>query len=39
MTTPDVRFGSWEAVRLVAGREVTTKMRSKAFIITTVSLM
>src|SRR4051794_18042789 len=36
MTTPDVRLSSWEAVRLVAGREVTTKMRSKAFIITTV---
>jgi ABC-2 type transport system permease protein len=39
MTTPDVRFGSWEAVRLVAGREVTTKMRSKAFIITTVATL
>jgi ABC-2 type transport system permease protein len=36
MSTPDIRFGSWEAVQLVAGREVTTKMRSKAFIITTV---
>jgi ABC-2 type transport system permease protein len=39
MTTPDVRLGSWEAVRLVAGREVTTKMRSKAFIITTVATL
>lgn len=39
MTTPDVRFGAWEAVRLVAGREVTTKMRSKAFIITTVATL
>jgi len=39
MTTPDVRLGSWEAVRLVASREVTTKMRSKAFIITTVATL
>jgi ABC-2 type transport system permease protein len=39
MTTPDVRLSSWEAVRLVAGREVTTKMRSKAFIITTVATL
>lgn len=39
MTTPDVRLGSWDAVRLVAGREVTTKMRSKAFIIATVATL
>ncbi|GAB1515326.1 ABC transporter permease [Actinophytocola sp. KF-1] len=39
MTTPDVRFSPWEAVRLVASREVTTKMRSKAFIITTVATL
>ena len=39
MSTTDVRLGSWEAVRLVAGREVTTKMRSKAFIITTVATL
>jgi ABC-2 type transport system permease protein len=39
MTTPDVRLGSWEVVRLVAGREVTTKMRSKAFVITTVATL
>jgi ABC-2 type transport system permease protein len=39
MTVPDVRMGSWEAVRLVAGREVTTKMRSKAFVITTVATL
>jgi ABC-2 type transport system permease protein len=39
MTTPDVRLSSWEAVRLVAGREVTTKLRSKAFIITTVATL
>lgn len=37
MSLPDVKLGSWEAVRLVAGREVTTKMRSKAFIITTIA--
>lgn len=34
---PNVRLGSWQAVSLVAGREVTTKLRSKAFIITTAS--
>jgi ABC-2 type transport system permease protein len=39
MSVPDVRMGSWEAVRLVAGREVTTKMRSKAFVITTVATL
>ncbi|MBB4911115.1 ABC transporter permease [Actinophytocola algeriensis] len=39
MSTPDVRLGAWEAVRLVASREVTTKMRSKAFIITTVATL
>jgi ABC-2 type transport system permease protein len=39
MSTPDIRFGSWQAVQLVAGREVTTKMRSKAFIITTIATL
>lgn len=39
MTSPDVRLSPWEAVRLVAGREVTSKMRSKAFIITTVATL
>src|SRR5688500_4750700 len=39
MTNRNVRLGSFEAVRLVAGREVTTKMRSKAFIITTVATL
>jgi ABC-2 type transport system permease protein len=39
MTNSNVRLGSFEAVRLVAGREVTTKMRSKAFIITTVATL
>jgi ABC-2 type transport system permease protein len=36
---PDVRLGSWQAVSLVAGREVKTKMRSKAFVITTVATL
>ena len=39
MSTPEIRLSSWEAVRLVAEREVTTKMRSKAFIITTVATL
>lgn len=39
MSTPDVRLGSWGAVQLVASREVVTKMRSKAFIITTVATL
>jgi ABC-2 type transport system permease protein len=34
-----MRLGTWEAVRLVAGREVITKMRSKAFIIATVATL
>lgn len=36
---PNVRLGSWEAVSLVAGREVRTKLRSKAFIITTAATL
>jgi ABC-2 type transport system permease protein len=43
MSTPteptNFRLGTWEAVTLVAGREVKTKMRSKAFIITTVATL
>jgi len=39
MSAPDIRLGTWEAVSLVAGREVKTKMRSKAFIITTVATL
>jgi ABC-2 type transport system permease protein len=35
MTGPDVRLGSWQAVRLVAAREVTVRLRSKAFKIST----
>jgi ABC-2 type transport system permease protein len=32
-------LGLWQAARLVAGREVTTKLRSKAFIISTVATL
>jgi ABC-2 type transport system permease protein len=35
VTTPDVRLGSVQAVQLVASREVTTRLRSKAFRIST----
>src|SRR2546428_775797 len=35
MTTPDVRLGPVDAVRLVAAREVRTRLRSKAFRIST----
>src|SRR5882672_4435328 len=35
MTAPDVRLSSAQAVRLVAAREVTTRLRSKAFRIST----
>jgi ABC-2 type transport system permease protein len=31
-----MRLGSWQAVRLVAGRELSVRLRSKAFLITTV---
>ncbi|MGX7825443.1 ABC transporter permease [Actinokineospora sp. 24-640] len=37
---PDVRLGNWQAVGLVAGREIRIKLRSKAFIaVTVVSLL
>jgi ABC-2 type transport system permease protein len=39
MTDPSVQLSPWGAVRLVAGREVTTKMRSKAFKITTIATL
>ncbi|MCA1655192.1 MAG: ABC transporter permease [Pseudonocardiaceae bacterium] len=39
LAEPDVGLSSWEVVRLVASREVTTKMRSKAFILTTVATL
>jgi ABC-2 type transport system permease protein len=40
MSTPsDVQLGSWQAVSLVAGREINTKLRSKAFVITTVATL
>ncbi|MGW5054875.1 ABC transporter permease [Actinokineospora sp. NPDC004072] len=32
---PDVQLGNWQAVGLVAGREIKTKVRSKAFIALT----
>src|SRR5882672_6756098 len=35
MTAPDVRLSSAQAVRLVAAREVRTRLRSKAFRIST----
>ena len=36
-TTPH-QLGSWAAVRLVAGREISTRVRSKAYLITTIIL-
>ncbi|MGQ0840682.1 ABC transporter permease [Actinokineospora sp.] len=36
---PDVRMGNWAAVGLVAGREIDTRLRSKAFIITTAATL
>ncbi|WP_291414584.1 ABC transporter permease [Actinophytocola sp.] len=36
---PNVQLGTWQAVSLVAGREINTKMRSKAFIITTIATL
>ncbi|HEY7593948.1 MAG TPA: ABC transporter permease [Actinophytocola sp.] len=36
---PNVRLGSWSAVSLVAGREVNTRLRSKAFLITTAATL
>ncbi|EWC60082.1 putative ABC iron siderophore transporter, fused permease and ATPase domain [Actinokineospora spheciospongiae] len=32
---PDVRMGNWGAISLVAGREVTIRLKSKAFQVTT----
>jgi ABC-2 type transport system permease protein len=37
MTTPTYRLGSVQAVRLVAAREVTVRLRSKAFILSIVA--
>ncbi|CRK61407.1 Putative ABC iron siderophore transporter, fused permease and ATPase domains [Alloactinosynnema sp. L-07] len=37
--TEDVHLGNWAAVGLVAEREVRTRLRSKAFIITTVATL
>ncbi len=39
MSTPNVELGPWTAVGLVANREVMVKMRSKAFIITTIATL
>ena len=39
MSEPNVQLGTWQAVTLVAGREVNTRLRSKAFIITTVATL
>jgi ABC-2 type transport system permease protein len=36
---PDVDLGNWSAVGLVADREIRTRLRSKAFIITTVATL
>ena len=36
---PNVQLGAWQAVSLVTGREINTKLRSKAFIITTVATL
>ncbi|HVK21356.1 MAG TPA: ABC transporter permease [Actinokineospora sp.] len=35
----DIHLGNWAAVGLVAGREIRTRLRSKAFIITTVATL
>lgn len=39
MSTPATDLGAWEAVRLVAGREIRTRLTSKAFLWTTVALV
>jgi ABC-2 type transport system permease protein len=39
MSEKDVRLGSWQAVSLVAGREVSSKWRSKAYRVTTVATL
>lgn len=36
---PNVQLGSWSAVSLVAGRELHTRLRSKAFLITTAATL
>ncbi|GLW92903.1 ABC transporter permease [Actinokineospora globicatena] len=38
-SVPDVRVGDWEAVGLVAGREINTRLKSKAFVITTAATL
>jgi ABC-2 type transport system permease protein len=39
VSTPNVQLGSSQAVRLVAGREIVTKFRSKAYRITTLATL
>lgn len=39
MSHPDVGLGSWQAVQLVAGREVRVRLRSKAFLISTAATL
>jgi ABC-2 type transport system permease protein len=36
---PNVELGTWQAVNLVAGRELNTRLRSKAFLITTAATL
>jgi ABC-2 type transport system permease protein len=38
-TTPSVRLSSASAIRLVASREINTRLRSKAYIISTVVML
>lgn len=38
-STSPTPLGAWPAVRLVAGREITTRVRSKAFLLTTALLV
>jgi ABC-2 type transport system permease protein len=39
VTTPDVKLGAFQAVQLVAAREVTVRLRSKAFIVSTAATL
>ena len=39
VSTHDVRMSSWSAVGLVASRELSTRLRSKAYVITTVVML
>lgn len=37
--TPDTGAGAWSSVRLIAQREITTRARTKSFVISTVAIM